>query len=174
MSSKVINQELKEAIQRRGMTQVKLSKGTFRAKTTINGYFRGDPAPVEAMEDMATYLDDSLFSQDMSHKVFSVIPPMRSDVYQQSPHTLDIIHKLETEERKSRKNRAMLLLTKNSEALTEQDKEEILDYALNFLDEVFIETRCIVSILEEVNLSLMSAVQQRVPHWKRQKYMGGE
>lgn len=174
MSSKVINQELKEAIQRRGMTQVTLSRGTFRAKTTINGYFRGDPAPVEAMEDMATYLDDSLFSQDMSHKVFNVIPPMRSDVYQQSPHTLDIIHKLETEERKARKNRAMFILTKNSEAITESEKEEILDYALNFLDEVFIETRCIVSILDKVNLSLMTAVQQRVPHWKRQKYMEGE
>lgn len=174
MGSQVIKKELREVTERMGITQTTLSKRTFRAKTTTNGYFRGDPAPVEAMADMASYIDDSLFNQDMAHKVFNVIPSMQSDVYQQHPHALDVIHKLETEERRARKNRAMLILTKNSNMISESEKEEIVDYALNFLDEVFIETRCIVSILDKVNLSLMSAVKQRVPHWKAQNYMRGE
>lgn len=174
MSSRVISQELRESADRKGISQVTLSKGTFRAKTTVNGYFRGDPTPVEAIEDIAHYMDDSLFSQDMSHQVFNAIPPMQSDVFRDCPHTLDILQLLETEERKARKNRAMFALAKNKKALNEQDKEDVLDYALNFLDEVFIETRCIISILEKIDMSLMHAVNKRIPHWKAQNYMKGE
>lgn len=174
MSSQVISKELKEVTERRGITQITLSKRTFRAKTTINGYFRGDPAPIEAIEDIANHMDDSIFSQQMSFKTFKQFPPMESDVFQQHPHALDVIQSLETEQREAMKNKTMLILAKNSDALTEGEKEEVLKYVFEFLDELFIEIGSINSILKKLNLSLMSAVQRRVPHWKAQNYMKGE
>lgn len=174
MSSRMISNELKEAANRRGITQVTLAKGTFRAKTTLNGYFRGEPTPVDAMKDIANYMNDSLFSQEMSFRVFNQIPPMQSDVYQDSPHTLDMIELYESEERRIRKNKAMMALAKNPAAMTEDDREAISDYALNYLDEIFIETRCVESIFERINMSIMDGVKIRMSYWKAQKYMGGE
>lgn len=174
MSSKVISSQLREAAKRKNVSQVNLSRGTFRGKSTINGYYRGDPAPVEAIQDIANFMDDSMFSQSMSFEVFNMIPPMRSLTFRDCPIALDIIQKLETEERKALKQRAMFALTKNKQVLNEQDREDILNYALNFLDELFIETRVIISILEKLDLSLMAAVQSRVPHWKARNYLEGE
>ncbi|SFB90090.1 hypothetical protein SAMN04488102_101333 [Alkalibacterium subtropicum] len=174
MNSRVINQELREATERKGITQVKLARGTFRAKTTLNGYFRGEPTPVDAMKDIANYMNDSLFSQEMSFRVFKQIPPMQSDVFQDSPHTLDMIELFETGERQIRKNKAMMALAKREAAMTEEDKEAINDYVMNYLDEIFIETRCVESILERINLSLMDAVIKRTPYWRKQNYLRGE
>ncbi|MCC5894870.1 MAG: hypothetical protein JJU16_05350 [Alkalibacterium sp.] len=174
MSSRVINAELRQAVQRKGINQVKLARGTFRAKTTLNGYFRGEPAPVDAIKDIANYMNDTLFSQEMSHRIFKLLPPMQSDVYQDSPHTLDMIELYESEERRIRKNKAMMALAKNEMSMTDDDREAVVDYALNYLDEVLVETRCIESILTRVNLSIMDAVAQRTPYWKAQNYLRGE
>lgn len=174
MSSIVIDKGLREAAERKGITQVRLARGTMRAKTTINGYFRGEPTPVDSIQDMTDLINDSTLSQHVAHLLFKMIPPMQSDVYQDSPHALDMIESFESEERQVRKNKAMMALTKNNQSLTEMDKEAIVDYAMNYLDEVFIETRVIGSILERINLSLMDAVTQRTPYWKKQNYLRGE
>lgn len=174
MSSRIIRRELTELINRKGITQVTLAKGTFRGKTTINGYVRGEPAPLEATEDIAKFVNDSIFNQQMSFRIFQQIPPMQSDVFQESPHTLDMIELYESEERRIRKNKAMMALAKKENAMTEEDREAVIDYALNFLDEVFIETRCIESILDRVDLSIMDAVKLRKPYWKKQNYLRGE
>lgn len=52
---------------------------------------------------------------------------MQSDVYQDSPHTLDIIEAYESEERKSRKKKAMMALAKNRNAMSDEDREAIVD-----------------------------------------------
>lgn len=171
MKSYVVNNELRESVKRKEMTQTELSNRVFRAKTTVNGYFRGDPAPLEALEEMAHTIDDSLLSQNFSHRVFDMLPPMESDTYQTNPMSLDIIQMMESNERKEHKDRAMYALTKQKSARTQEDIEAIREYAFNFLDEVLIEMRYIVSILEKVDMSLMSAIKERMPDWKAKNYV---
>lgn len=174
MKSHVISQQLKEAIKRKQLTQSELSRETYRAKTTMNGYFRGDPTPLDAMQDIANFMDDSILSQQLTNKVFNGIPAMQSDVYKECPHSLDIIQLIESEERKEQKNKAMFAMAKHKEALSEQDKETIKDYAMDFLDEVFVEIRYIISMFDKLDMSLMSAVKKRIPYWKAKNYLRGE
>lgn len=83
--------------------------------------------PLDAVKDIADFANDSLFSQKMSYRIFQQLPPMQSDVYQDSPHTLDIIEAYESEERKSRKKKAMMALAKNRNAMSDEDREAIVD-----------------------------------------------
>ncbi|WP_161877894.1 hypothetical protein [Alkalibacterium sp. MB6] len=174
MSTKVISQQLRAAAERKELKQVTIANGTNRAKTTINGYFRGDSTPLEAMEEIAIYIDDSVLNQHFTHEVFNWIPPMESETYKMDTFTLEIIKNIEQEERESLRARAKLAMTKREELYSEEDKEAILQYALNYLDEVFIEIRYIVSIFDKLDMSMMSAIQKRIPDWRRKKYIGGE
>ncbi|WP_277631360.1 hypothetical protein [Atopococcus tabaci] len=171
MKSYVVNNELRESVKRKEITQTELSNRVFRAKTTVNGYFRGDPAPLEALEEMAHTIDDSLLSQNFSHRVFDMLPPMESDTYQTNPMSLDIIQMMESNERKALKQKAMFAMAKQKGARSQEDTDAIQEYAFNFLDEVLVEMRYIVSILEKVDMSLMSAIKQRMPDWKAKKYV---
>jgi len=174
MSTKVISQQLKAAAERKALKQVAIAKGTNRAKTTINGYFRGESTPLEAMEEIATYIDDSILNQHFTHEVFSWIPPMESETYKMDTFTLEIIKNMEQEVRESLRGRAKLAMTKREDMYSEEDKEAIRQYALNYLDEVFIEIRYIVSVFDKLDMSMMSAIQERIPDWKRKKYIGGK
>lgn len=171
MKAQFIGNHLKLATERKELTQRELADETHRAKTTINGYFNSEPTPIEAMVDIAGVIDDSILSQQFSHVVFDGIPAMESEVFNQTPHTLDIIQMIESDERKASKNQAMFALTKNKTSLTEDDKAVIADYAMNFLDEVFIEIRYIISLLDQLDMSLMTAVKERIPYWKLKDYL---
>ncbi|MFL2133053.1 hypothetical protein [Desemzia sp. FAM 23990] len=172
--SYVISRELNSVSERRQINQVAIAKETCRAKTTVNGYYRGEPTPIEAMQQIAEVVDDSIFSQQLSHKVFENIPAMESEVFRMDPYALDIIQSIEQEERNQLKSKAMFALTKNKEALSKEDKEAIFEYAMNYLDEVFIEIRYIITLFEKLGMSMMTAVKRRVPHWKMKKYLKGE
>lgn len=174
MGINTIGKDLQDVMERKNLSQVEVANGTCRSKQTMNGYYKDGPAPLDAVKDIADFANDSLFSQKMSFKVFNQIPPMQSDVYQDSPHTLDMIELYESEERQIRKNKAMMALAKNPTAVTEDDREAIVDYALNYLDEVFVETRCIEAIFGRINMSIMDGIKMRTPYWKKQKYMRGE
>lgn len=174
MSSEVISTDLRAAAERKGVTQVRLARGTMRAKQTVNGYFKDEPTPLDAVRDIAGFINDSTFTQKMTFKFFNLLPPMESDIYQESPHALDMIETYESEERKIRKNKAMMALAKNIDSMTTEDREAITDYAVNYLDEVFVEMKCIESIFGTLDMSVMDGIKMRTPYWKAQKYMRGE
>lgn len=173
MKSHVVSTQLKQSIERKRLSQTQLAQETHRAKTTVNGYFNGERTPADAMIEIAGVMDDSILSQNFSHVVFESIPAMETDVFIQSPHTLDVIQLIESEERKQYKAQAMFALTKHKETYTSEDKEVIAEYAMNFLDEVFVEIRYIISLLDKIDMSLMTAVKKRIPYWKRKNYLRG-
>lgn len=174
MKTYVISNQLQSAIDRKGITQTELARDISKAKTTVNGYFRGEPITIKVMQEIVGAIDDSVLSQQLSHETFDGIPAMESDVYRNDPYALDVIQNIEQEERNQQKARAMLALTKNKHSMSRQDKEAIFDYAMNYLDEVFIEIRYIISLFDKLGMSMMSAVKKRVPHWKMKKYLRGE
>ena len=167
-----ISKELNQAAARKNVTQLSIARQTYRAHTTISGYFNSEDTPLPAMQELASVLDDSIFSHQMSHKTFGTLPAMESEVFQDTPHALDMLSEMEAAERKARKNEALMVLCKQDNYLTDQDKTILSVYANEFLDEMLIETKLVMSILEKTNTSFMQAIADRVPYWIQKNYLG--
>lgn len=172
MSSKLIGNLLEPALKRTKTTQKEMGVRTNRRKQTINGYVHDrDYAPLDALEDIATSMNDSQLAQDFSHLVFEQIPSMDSDVYELNPFTIEILETKEIKERDSYKPMALEAMAKHKDHLTKQDIEALEDYAMNMLDVVFVQIRHTIEILNKLDLSLMQAVRKRKAVWKMKKYI---
>ena len=57
--------------------------------------------------------------------------------------------------------------------LTDDEKREIRDYADEFLDEIIVEMAIVFSILKILNISIQTAIKERMPHWISKRYMKG-
>lgn len=175
MSSKFIGSFLEPALKRKGVSQKKLGDDTYRTKQTIHSYVHDKvKAPVDAMEDFATAMNDSQLSQDFSHVVFQQIPSMDSEVFDLNPFTIQILEEKEIEERDSYKPMALEAMAKKKDHLTQQDVDALEDYALNMLDVVFVQLRHVIEILGKLDMSLMQAVRRRKAVWKMKKYLKGD
>lgn len=166
-----LSHELQEATKRRNLMQKEIARETYLARSTINGYFKGSPVPMDKASEIANFVDDSLLALEVTHKAFGTFPAMQSDVYQEAPIPLSVIQAIELQERKEAEQAALVALSKEKDKRTEEDNEVIVEYAMNFLDEVFIETRFITAVFEEMDRSIMSAIDERKRHWKERRYL---
>ena len=57
--------------------------------------------------------------------------------------------------------------------LTDDEKREIRDYADEFLDEIIVEMAIVFSILKILNISIQTAIKERMPHGISKRYMKG-
>lgn len=166
-----VNEELRQAAKRNNITQLKLSERANKGHSTVSGYFNSEPSPIGAIADMAAVLDDSIFTHQMAHKTYGTLPVMESETYHETPHALELLQEKEANERKARKNDALMILCKQDRYLTEQDKAELRAYVNEFLDEMLIEMKLVLSILDKVGVSFMQAVKDRTPYWIIQNYL---
>lgn len=173
MSSMNVSKELKQATARRGMNQLSISKKTFKAHTTVSGYFNREDTPLDAIQELSAVLDDSTFSTQMANRTYGTLPVMDSDIFHETPHALELLQEKEASERKARKNDALMILCKRDESLTDRDKEELRTYVNEFLDEMLIEMKLVISILSKINISFMKAIRDRTPYWIIQNYLKG-
>lgn len=166
-----VNAELRQSAKRKNMTQLTISRKANKAHTTVSGYFNSEPTPIGALADLASVLDDSSFSNEMAHKTFGTLPVMDSEIYCESPFALDYLQQIESNERKERKNHTLMILCKVDAALTNQDKDELMVYVNEYLDEMLIEMKLILSILAKTNISFMKAISMRKAYWIVKQYI---
>lgn len=171
MNSINASAELKQAAYRQGVTQLNLARKTHRAHTTVSGYFNKENTPIEALTELAAVLNDSTFSNQMAHETFGTLPVMESDIYSESPFALDFLQQKESNERKARKEHTLMILCKVDEALTKEDKDDLMVYVNEYLDEMLIEMKLVLSILTKTNISFMKAISMRKPYWIVKKYL---
>lgn len=87
---------------------------------------------------------------------------------------LDIFQKMESEERKERKNRAELLIVHSKiRSLDSVERNELKQYVLEFLDEIIVELAIVFSILKIIGMSIQEAMSLKMPEWVAKKYMRG-
>ncbi|WP_035053178.1 helix-turn-helix domain-containing protein [Carnobacterium pleistocenium] len=172
--SRTIGSQLKKAIKRKDMSQVQLSVQINRSASTVNSYLQNQPTPIEAIQDIAEVLNDSMLNQNLSNEFFGTLPAMETIVYQDNPHVLDFLQQQEANERKTKKEVALRSLSKNDHCLTREDLDIIKSYANEYLDEMLLETRLVMSMLAKTDLSIMQAVSNRKSYWKMQGYLGEE
>ena len=171
MTSINVSAELKQAATRQNVTQLTLSRKTYKAHTTVSGYFNKEETPLDAIQDLSNVLQDSTFTHQMANKTYGTLPVMESETYHETPHALDVLSENEANERKARKKDALMILCKQDRYLTEQDKAELRAYVNEFLDEMLIEMKLVLSILEKTEVSFMRAVRDRTPYWIVQNYL---
>lgn len=111
-----------------------------------------------------------------SNKYLGFLQSMNGELAEVCTTTeLDIFQKMESSERKERKQRAELLLVQSKvKRLDQQEISELRDYALEFLDEIVVELAIVFSILKIVKMTIREAVQIKMPEWIKKKYMRGE
>lgn len=170
-TSRIISTQLRQAMKRKGISQVQLSVRINRSTSTVNAYLQNQPTPIEAIQDIAKILNDSMLNQQLSNEFFGTLPTMESITYQDSPHVLEFLQQQEAEERKAMKQRALMSLSKNDHCLLTEDLDNIKNYANEYLDEMLIEMRLVMSLLAKCDVSIMQAIHNRKPYWATQGYV---
>lgn len=169
--SRAIGIQLKQALKRKGMSQLQLSVRINRSASTVNSYLKDQPTPIEAIQDIANILNDSMLNQNLSNDFFGTLPAMDTTVYQDNPHVLEFIQQQEANERKAKKEVALRALSKNDHCLTREDLDDIKSYANEYLDEMLIEMRLVMSLYSKTDLSIMQAINNRKSYWAMQGYI---
>ncbi len=81
---------------------------------------------------------------------------------------------IESDERKQKKQEVEKILLKNEDYLTAEDRQQIISYAYEFLDEIMIEVTLISVLCEILGIDIRQLSEQRLTYWISQGYMKGE
>lgn len=81
---------------------------------------------------------------------------------------------IESDERKQKKKEVEKILLKNEDYLTAEDRQQIISYAYEFLDEIMIEVTLICVLCEILGIDIRQLSEQRLTYWISQGYMKGE
>lgn len=175
MASKVMGLTLEKALFKQGLNQKYVAIDSNTPQSTFSDHVKGKkPVEIGKAVDYAESLNDSMFNLEVARMFFGTISAMTGDRYQNNPLALDIIQQVESNERKAKKDRALEILAVRDLELSDEDREVILDYASEYLDEIMVETTMLVSLLDTAGVTLMGAVSRRMPYWQEKGYMRKE
>lgn len=175
MTNQVISKPLTEALKRRSIQGKEMAASARIPQSTFSSYVTtGNPAPIDKAQKFTETLQDSKFTLEMAYIFFGTVSAMTGDKYQNNPLALDILQQKESNERKAKKDRALEVLTLNNGTLSSEDKDIILDYSMEFLDEIMVETTMLVSLLDLCDVPINKAVEKRMPYWIQRGYMRKE
>lgn len=166
-----IQKNARNALKRQDLSQVGLSEIIGTKKTTLNRYMTDSPTPLESIAQIAAVLDDGIFNQQMANLVFKVMPVMESDIFTQDPHVLEFLANKEEAEREQHQLEALYILSKRKEKMTREDKQALTRFAAEFLDEMLIETKLVLSILDRADMTFSELISQRVHFWIQEGYL---
>lgn len=176
MSKAILNTELQSLLARKNLQQKELSIDAKISNSSMNGYVnQKHPVPVTKAVDIAKTNGDDLFVSQMSYKYLGFIKSMDGPLAEIcTTAELEIFQKMESEERKERKNRAEVLIVQSKiRNLENFEYDELKQYALEFLDEIIVELAIVFSILKIIGMSIQEAIRIKMPEWIAKKYMKG-
>lgn len=174
--SETLANELIDLMKREDLKQNEISNNTNIPETTLSGYIKkGYPISTEKALKILKENGDSIFAGQLSYKFLGFLKSMDGKLAEVcTTAELDIFQKMESNERKERKQRAELLIVQNKvRRLDEQEHQELEQYAMEFLDEIVVELAIVFSILDIVNLDIREAVEAKMPEWISKSYMKG-
>lgn len=175
MTSHVLASPLMDALVRNDYQQKFIAGESKTPQATFSDHVTGKKAvTIQKAEQHAESINDSKFSLEMAYIFFGAVSAMTGDKYQNNPLALDILQQKESNERKAKKDRALEVITLNDGTLSREDKDIILDYSMEFLDEIMVETTMLVSLLDLCDVSINKAVEKRLPYWEERGYMRKE
>ncbi len=171
----VIGKDLRAVMEEENLQQKYIAYDTNTPLTTLNGHVKGGRVNADKAVQYAESVNNSNFSLGLANKFFGTLKSLDGDLLNtDSPNDLEIIQEFEAEERKEHKLEAQRILAKRKNKITLDDKQVLIAYANEFLDEIALETTIVVSIFKICGLSIMAAVKKRMPYWIKKGYMRKE
>lgn len=177
-----ISTVLKRSLNKSVFNQKSLSGETKIPGASVSDHFNGSPVRferavkyVEAFEEVGERSTVNDLTSNMSYEYLGFIKAMDGPLAEIcTTAELDIFQKMESEERKERKNRAEVLIVQSKiRNLENFEYDELKQYALEFLDEIIVELAIVFSILKIIGMSIQEAIQIKMPEWVAKKYMKG-
>ncbi|MBK4835664.1 hypothetical protein CU013_2003 [Enterococcus faecium] len=80
---------------------------------------------------------------------------------------------IESDERKQKKQEVEKILLKQVNYLTVDDRQQIIAYAHEFLDEIMVEVTLISALCEILGIDIRKLSEERLSYWVVQGYMKG-
>ncbi|MFZ4897296.1 hypothetical protein [Enterococcus durans] len=174
--SAVIRKSLTEAINKNGATkkeiagEIKVSQQSLSDWTTP---LNTKPVTLENAQALTDYFRDTDFTLQVIHEFFGLFKSIDGDVYRRDPSSLDKLQMIESDERKQKKQEVEKILLKQVNYLTVDDRQQIIAYAYEFLDEIMVEVTLISALCEMLGIDIRKLSEQRLSYWIAQGYMKG-
>lgn len=173
--SETLATELNGLTSRKHLQQKGIAVDTSIPKTTLNGYFRNEPVPVEKAINILESVSDSTFTSQVAYKYLGFIKSLDGALSNVSEAELDIFQQVESDERKECKKRAERLIVESKvRSLDLEELEAVENYGLEYLDEIIVELAYVFKIFEIVGIDISEAMKIKMPQWISKKYMKGE
>ena len=164
--SSVIRESLVEVINKSGETkkeiarQINVSQQSLSDWTTL---LNTKPVTLENAQALTDHFRDSDFTLQVIHEFFGLFKSIDGDVYRM----------IESDERKQKKQEVEKILLKQVNYLTVDDRQQIIAYAYEFLDEIMVEVTLISALCEILGIDIRKLSEERLSYWVAQGYMKG-
>lgn len=174
--SVIIDESLTEVINKNGETKkeiarnINVSQQSMSDWTSKNG---AKPVTLENAQVLSDYFRDSDFTLQIIHEFFGLFKSIDSNVYRRDPSSLDKLQMIESDERMQKKKEVEKILLKQVNYLTNDDRQQIISYAFEFLDEIMVDVTLISALCEILGIDIRKLSEERLSYWVQQGYMKG-
>lgn len=175
--SAVIRESLIKVINKSGKTKKEIAKQVNVSQQSLSDWttpHNTKPVTLENAQVLTDHFRDSNFTMQVIHEFFGLFKSIDSDVYRRDPSSLDKLQIIESDERKQKKQYVEKILLKNVEYLTVDDRQQIISYAYEYLDEIMVEVTLISTLCEILGIDIRKLSEERLSYWINQGYMKGE
>ncbi|EGP5171798.1 TPA: hypothetical protein ACF5NP_000797 [Enterococcus faecium] len=175
--SAVIRESLIKVINKSGKTKKEIAKQVNVSQQSLSDWttpHNTKPVTLENAQVLTDHFRDSSFTMQVIHEFFGLFKSIDSDVYRRDPSSLDKLQTIESDERKQKKQYVEKILLKNVEYLTVDDRQQIISYAYEYLDEIMVEVTLISTLCEILGIDIRKLSEERLSYWINQGYMKGE
>lgn len=175
--SAVIRESLIKVINKSGKTKKEIAKQVNVSQQSLSDWTTPHKTKLVTLENAQVLTDhfrDSNFTMQVIHEFFGLFKSIDSDVYRRDPSSLDKLQIIESDERKQKKQYVEKILLKNVEYLTVDDRQQIISYAYEYLDEIMVEVTLISTLCEILGIDIRKLSEERLSYWINQGYMKGE
>lgn len=174
--SVVIRGSLTKAINKNGKTKKEIARRIKVSQQSLSDWttpLNTKPVTLENAQLLSEYFRDSEFTLQVIHEFFGLFKSIDGEMYRRDPSSLDKLQMIESEERKQKKQEVEKILLKQVNFLTPDDRQQIIDYAYEFLDEIMVEVTLISALCEMLGIDIRQLSEQRLSYWIKQGYMKG-
>lgn len=175
-SSVVIRESLTEVINKSGETKKEIAREINVSQQSLSDWTTPNntkPVRIENAQVLTDHFRDSDFTLQVIHEFFGLFKSIDGDVYRRDPSSLDKLQMIESEERKEKKKEVEKILLKQVNYLTNDDRQQIISYAYEFLDEIMVEVTLISVLCEILGIDIRKLSEERLSYWISQGYMKG-
>ncbi|MFB8449039.1 helix-turn-helix domain-containing protein [Enterococcus thailandicus] len=174
--SVIIDESLKTVINKNGETKKEIARNINVSQQSMSDWTsENGPKPVtlENAQVLSDYFRDSDFTLQVIHEFFGLFKSIDSNVYRRDPSSLDKLQMIESDERLQKKKDVEKILLKQVNYLTNDDRQQIISYAFEFLDEIMVDVTLISALCEILGIDIRKLSEERLTYWIEKGYMKG-